>query len=161
MHKLLFVLMVGLVASLLQMSQWDQQMAMRSLFTIKQAVNRAAHAAAQQVDDVRLSEGKLVIDPQRARDLAEQYLQWNLKLDTDNRALPDGYFKGQLHILDMQIIGEEAQFPYVYGSDEWDYEVTLRRPGVILIVELAYPRMFALMQPLTWQVKGAAELNIF
>ncbi|HEX7056722.1 MAG TPA: hypothetical protein VF260_05940 [Bacilli bacterium] len=157
MYKLLlYVLIIGLCAILTSV-QIDEEMSLKTLFLAKHAVNRAAHAAAQQTQISLLAEGKIAIDPDLAAETALLYLQKNLHLDETNRPLPGSFLKEPVDLLEFAVIGEGYTFPYEYENKPYHYHVTLKRPGVVMIVRVAYPGIFNLLGPIQWVVKGTAE----
>jgi len=157
MYKLLLLTLMAVVWMMLQTLQIDEELAIRTLFASKQAVNRAAHAAAQQLNADALADGIVRIDEPAAEEAALSYLRANLLLDESGMPLPGSKLRDPVDILELAVVNSEASFPYVYRSDAYDYEVTLRRPGVVLIAGIRYPRSFTLLEPIEWQVKGAAE----
>lgn len=158
MYKLLLFILMCSFLMLLTAQQTDEQAAMQALFRGKHAVNRAAHAAAQQIDPQKLKEGIVSIDPLRAHDTAFDYLQRNLGLDADNVPLPGTFWQTRVEVPVLEVINEDRSFPYIYHNAAYDYTVTLNKPGVIMIIRLEYPRTFQAIGPITWMVKGAAEL---
>lgn len=144
---------------LLYALQADEELAMHALFQGKHGVNRAVHAAAQQLDSVKLAQGIASIDEARAREVALCYLQANLSLDTENTPLPDTFLRSQVKISVLQIVNDNATFPYSVTYPEYDYMVTLQRPGVIMIAEVEYPRTYTVLQPILWHIKSAAEVT--
>ncbi|QHW33114.1 hypothetical protein GZH47_21435 [Paenibacillus rhizovicinus] len=159
MHKLMLVILMSVIWMLLHALQTDEEMAVAALFQGKHAVNRAAHAAAQQVDAAALGEGRLHIDEAAAFGQAGIYLQRNLQLDENGNPLPDAYLKERVEIVDFMVINDDRSFPFTYRNDSYDYEVTLRRPGVVLIAKIVYPRLFNVIDPIEWTIKGTAELT--
>ncbi|GAA3410928.1 hypothetical protein ACFFNY_18820 [Paenibacillus hodogayensis] len=158
MYKLLvYLLLIGFVM-LLHGLQADEEVALQALFQGKHAINRAAHAAAQQTDKIKLKEGIVSIDADAARASAMLYLQRNLRLDTANEPLVGSFWKTRAEVLRLDIVNEDRSFPYTYTSPEYDYSVTLTKPGVVMIVRLVYPRTYNVLGPITWEIKGAAEL---
>ncbi|GFN29754.1 hypothetical protein [Paenibacillus xylaniclasticus] len=158
MEKLLLFVLMSVVWMTAQAQQLDEEMAMKALFQGKHAVNRAAHAAAQQLDEQRLAYGQVHIDPAEAAAAARQYLMANLQLDATLTPTPASLFREQVEIALFEVINEDQHFPYTYRNSLYDYEVTLERPGVILIIRLHYPRAFNVTEPIEWYVKGTAEL---
>ena len=160
MYKLILYLLLS--AFILEMFalQTDEEIAMNTLFYGKHALNRAVHAAVLQSDLSKLSRGIHAIDSVKAEAAALQYLQRNLRLDTDNQPLPDTFLKEQVHILEFTVINEDHVFPYTYENAKYDYTATLYRPGVVMIIELSYPRTYGILSPITWQIKGTAEIVI-
>jgi hypothetical protein len=158
MYKLIaFMLLIGFVM-LLQALQADEEVALQALFQGKHAVNRAAHAAAQQVDRNKLKDGIVSIDFASAEAVALFYLQRNLRLDAANEPLPDTFWRTRAEVLELEIINENRPFPYTYTNTDYNYTVTLAKPGVVMIVRLVYPRTYTVLGPITWEIKGTAEL---
>lgn len=158
MYKLIvFMLLIGFVM-VLHALQADEEVALQALFQGKHAVNRAAHAAAQQIDMEKLKEGIVSIDPGSAKDAAELYLQRNLRLDAANEPLPGSFWRTRVEVLALEIVNEDRTFPYTYTNAGYNYTVTLYKPGVVMIVRLVYPRTYNVLGPIVWDIKGAAEL---
>lgn len=158
MYKLIALLLTIAFVMLLHALQADEETALQALFQGKHAVNRAAHAAAQQLDAEKLKEGVVSIDPAAAEAAARLYLQRNLRLDASNEPLPGTFWRTRAEVLAFEVLNEDLFYPYTYTNPAYDYTVTLDKPGVILIVRLAYPRTYTALGPITWEIKGAAEL---
>ncbi|MFB9328777.1 hypothetical protein ACFFSY_22810 [Paenibacillus aurantiacus] len=158
MYKLLWILLLLASWMYAQAIQVDEESSMKALYLGKHAVNRAAHAAAQQVDAVALAAGRLRIEPDAALQEAAFYLQANLELDEEGNPLPGSYLRERVEILVFRVINDDVAFPYTYRNPAYDYEVTLDRPGVVLMIRMKYPRVFTVMPPVEWVVKGTAEL---
>lgn len=158
MHKLLFALFMTVIWLAAQAAQTDEERAVRVLFDAKHAVNRAAHAAAQQLDERELAEGRFILDETKALEEAMTYLQQNLKLDEQGVPLPGSRLRDRVTVDAWHVVGRNESFPFTYRNSEFNYEVTLDRPGVILIVHVVYPRVFSIMEPVEWHIKGAAQL---
>ncbi|GIO11236.1 hypothetical protein J19TS2_07910 [Cohnella xylanilytica] len=158
MHKLVFFVLMVIVWWMLHALQIDEEAALGTLHEGKRAVDRAAHAAAQQTDRDKLEAGVLSIDEEKALAAAEQYLQANLRLGADNTPMPGAFLRDRAEVRAFRVVNENETFPYVYRNPEYGYEVTLNRPGVVLIVHLVYPRMFGVLAPVEWDLKGSAEL---
>jgi hypothetical protein len=158
MYKIvLYMLLLVFFMTLLAL-QIDEEVSMNTLFKVKHGLNRATHAAAQQLDEQKLAQGILSIDPQRAEEEAYHYLQYNLQLDEDNLPLPGSFLQTPVEVLVFEIIDENQIFPHLYVNDDYNYKVTLQRPGVVMIIEVEYPRIYQVIGPITWIVKGTAEL---
>lgn len=138
--------------------QFDEEVAMHTLFRAKHSLNYAAHAASQQLDRIKLARGIYSIDEHRAREAAERYLQENMRLDERNEPLPDSFFRSRIEVLVFEVINEDRSFPFVYANPAYDYEVTLERPGVVMIVKVEFPRTYNVLGPITWEIKGSSEL---
>ncbi|MFC0334287.1 hypothetical protein ACFOLF_11680 [Paenibacillus sepulcri] len=153
----LFMLMMT-VWIVMQALQTDEEVAMAALFQGKHAVNRAAHAAAQQVDRAALADGRLHIDESAAYRNAGLYLQTNLQLNANGEPLPESFLRDRVEVLIFEIINDDHTFPYTYRNALYNYEVTLKRPGVVIIAKMVYPRIFNIIEPIEWTIKGTAEL---
>jgi hypothetical protein len=158
MYKLLLIVVMMTVWISIHLLQVEEELAMETLFLGKHAVNRAAHAAAQQLDPAALSEGMLRLAPDEAAAAASLYLRENLKLDAGGIPLPESFLKQPVEVVVFEIVNAGQTFPYTYRNDAYNYEVTLKRPGVIMIVHIAYPRAFRVLDAIEWNIKGAAEL---
>lgn len=158
MHKLLVLTLMAVVWTMLLAQQIDREMALRTFFEAKRAVNRAAHAAAQQLDAEALAEGIVRIDEDAALAAAREYLRVNLRLDDALMPLPGSMLQDPVETAVFRVVNDDAFFPFTYRNEALDYEATLKRPGVILIVRITYPRGYSVMGPIEWTVKGAAEL---
>lgn len=158
MYKLLLMVLMSTVIMSMYALQTDEEVAMHTLFHGKHALNRAVHAAAQQSDQVKLAEGIHAIDESKARAVALQYLQANLRLNTVNDPLPGTFLQKGIAVELFKIINDGEVFPYTYSNSVYGYSVTLERPGVIMFIRLAYPRTYSIMQPITWTIKGSAEM---
>lgn len=158
MYKVMLVIVLAAAFFGLYAQQMDEEAAVQVFFQLKHSVNRAAHSAAQQIDLELLSIGRVVFDAGQARQAAEQYLRMNLNLDDQMSARVDGPLLGQVDIVVFELIDDSYTFPYRYVNDAYDYEVTLYKPGVILIIHAEYNRLFRAVAPIAWYVKGAAEI---
>lgn len=158
MDKFLLMVLLLVMQMRLMALQIDEQRAMQMLFEVKRAVNRAAHAAAQQADAELLARGVRAIDEGRAEALFLAYLQANLRLDGDNRPLAGSPLAEPVEIVVFDVINADASFPYQYRNEDHRLEVTLAGPGVVAVIRAAYPRIYRFIEPVAWTVKGAAEL---
>lgn len=157
MAKLVLGVLMVVVWWMIHALQVDEELAMNTVHEAKRAVDRAAHAAAQQLDRNALEMGTITLDPDLAKETGYAYLQANLRLDASFDPLPGSMLREQVVVKQFVVIGEEASFPYTYRNELYDYEVTLVRPGVILIVHLSFPRLFGVLAPVSWDLKGSAE----
>lgn len=158
MAKLVFSTLMIVFWWMLHALQMDEELAMGTVHEAKRAVNRAAHAAAQQVDREKLEMGVISIAPDLAAETTLLYLRNNLSLDAELQPLPGSFLREPVEIRAFEIVNEDASFPYTYRNPEYDYEVTLARPGVVLIAHVKYPRLFGVIAPIEWDLKGTAEL---
>lgn len=158
MYKLLLIPLMMVVWMLLYVLQLDEEMAIQTLFHSKHALNRAAHAAAQQLDPQELAEGKIIINRQQALQAATAYLRYNLALDESGEPLPGSLLRAEPDVVAFDIIDGDQSFPYRYRSEVHQFEVTLQGPGVVIIAIFRYPRAFTVLEPIEWKIKGVAEL---
>lgn len=158
LHKFLILLLAVVFHIQLMALQLDEERAMHLLFEIKHGLNRAVHAAAQQVDERLLAEGVLAIDEDRAKETALAYLRSNLRLDEQQVPRADSLLNASVEIVVFEVINRDQAFPYRYVNDAHDYEVTLYEPGVVLMIRVEYPRIYHLIDPIVWTIKGTAEL---
>lgn len=158
MYKLFIITAMMTLWISVHLLQVEEEMAMKTLFLGKHALNRAAHAAAQQLDVLALADGVMRIDPEAAELAAAHYLQANLLLDAAGKPLPNSFLRHPVEVLVFDIVNVEQTFPFYYRNDVYHYEVVLRRPGVVLIAKVVYPRAFQVIDSIEWNIKGAAEL---
>lgn len=158
MYKLVAITAMMTVWLLAHLLQVEEEVAMKTLSQGKRAVNRAVHAAAQQLDREALGDGLLRLDEAAAAEAAMIYLQANLQLDGAGAPLPGSFLKEAVEVLEFEVVNADRVFPYHYRNEAYDYEAVLRRPGVVMIVRLVHPRTFAVMEPIEWTIRGAAEL---
>ncbi|MFD2672524.1 hypothetical protein [Marinicrinis sediminis] len=161
MYKIILYVTLCVVCVLMGALQVDEEMAVRVLFESKHAVNRAAHAAAQQVNEDKLLAGVLSIDEQKADEVLKQYLFQNLRVGTDGEPLQTSYLDQKVEILLFEVVNESYSFPYTYQAPQYNFEVTLSKPGVVVVAEVSYPRTFQVLDPITWQIKGSSEMVMF
>ncbi|WP_201008394.1 hypothetical protein [Paenibacillus glycanilyticus] len=160
MYKLVLIVLMMTVWVSVHFLQMDEEMAMKLLYQGKHALNRAAHAASQQLDPSSMAEGVLRIDPEAAKAAAAAYLQANMQLDAQGSPLPNSPLRERVSVLVFEVINHDRSFPYTYRNDQYDYEATLQRPGVVLIIHVVYPRAFTILGPIEWDIKGVSELTV-
>lgn len=158
MYKLLLYVLICVFCMQALAVQIDEERALHTVFFLKQGLNRAVHAAAQQLDPELLAQGILAIDEEAAEEAAYRYLQANLRLDPMMEPLPGSYLQAPVDILAFEIINYDRVFPYHYRNDDYGFEATLHRPGAVMIIGAEYPRIFRLIDPIRWEIKGTAEL---
>jgi hypothetical protein len=158
LYKLLLIMMMMTVWMAVHLMGVEEELAMKTLSQSKRAINRAAHAAAQQLDKEALGNGELRIDPQTAAETAMNYLGGNLLVDGEGVPLNTSILREPIEVLVFDIVNGDQTFPYVYRNDEHQFEAVLRKPGVVLIVKVVYPRAFRVLEPIEWEIRGAAEL---
>jgi hypothetical protein len=158
MAKLVYSVLMIVIWWMLHALQMDEELAMGTVHEAKRAVNRAAHAAVQQLDRDKLELGLLSINQEKAEEAIVAYLQENLLLNADLIPVTGSFLRDPVEIRVFEVINEEAEYPYTYRNSLYQYEVTLDRPGVVLIVHVKYPRLFGVLSPIEWDLKGTAEL---
>lgn len=160
MYKLILFMLAVVVVMSLQAVQLDREMAVHTLFRAKHAVNRAAHAGAQQIDKSKLALGVHAIREDEAEAAARRYLQANLMLDEQLVPLRDAFLTSEIEWLVFDVVDEGQSFPYYYENEDYGFTTVLYRPGVVMMVRVEYPRSFSLLSPISWVVKGVAELTV-
>lgn len=158
MAKLVFSVLMIVVWWMLHALQLDEELALQTVHEAKRAVDRAAHAAAQQLDRDKLELGVLSIKGEKAKEAIIEYLSENLSLDDALVPQPGSFLRDRVEVRVFEVINEEINYPYTYHNALYEYEVTLDRPGVVLIVHVVYPRLFGVLAPVEWDLKGTAEL---
>jgi hypothetical protein len=158
MAKLVFSVLMIVIWWMLHALQMDEELAMGTVHEGKRAVDRAAHAAAQQLDREKLELGLLSIKPELAEQSALAYLRENLSLDANLNPEPGSFLQDPPEIRVFKVVNDEAVYPFTYRNSLYDYEITLDRPSVIMIVHVKYPRLFGVLAPVEWDLKGSAEL---
>ncbi|MFD2115679.1 hypothetical protein ACFSTH_10700 [Paenibacillus yanchengensis] len=161
MYKLVLIIAMMSVWITAHSIQIEQEMALKTVYLAKQAINRAAHAAAQQLDSSALSEGELRIDEEQAKEVAMLYLQRNLHLNSQGEPLPASFLQNPVKLLVFDIVNAEQSFPYHYVNTAYQYEVWLERPAVIIIGNIIYPQMFRTISSIDWTLKGTAQMTYF
>jgi hypothetical protein len=158
MYKLILFVLMSLFYLTLYALQTDEELAMHTLFQGKHGLNYAVHAAAQQSDQSKLAEGIHAIDEANAQTVALQYLRTNLHLNGSNDPLPNTFLRSHIQVLVFQIINEQESFPFTYTNAVYGYSVTLKKPGVVMFIQLEYPRTYSVLQPVVWTIKASAEM---
>lgn len=158
MAKLVFSVLMIVVWWMLHALQIDEELAMGKVHEAKRAVDRASHAAAQQLDRDKLELGILSIEAELAEQATLAYLRENLSLDGELNPVPGSFLRDPVRMLVFEVVNEDKVYPYTYRNSLYDYEVTLDRPGIILIIHVEYPRLFGVLAPVEWKLKGTAEL---
>lgn len=157
MYKLVLFFTVSVFLFMLQAMQFDQHLAVHHLFHVKHALNRSTHAAAQQIDLERLATGSLVIDPLAAQQTAWRYLQHNLMLDQQLLPYEGSFLQEKVEVLVFDVV-HATEYPASFVYDDFDYEVTVDAPAIIMIIRVVYPSTFSVLGPITWEIKGVAEV---
>ncbi len=160
MYKLVFIMIMLPIWLYAQILQVEQELSMKAVYLAKQAVNRAVHAAAQQLDEEALADGEIRIDSEAAWQTAKLYLQKNLELDQSFKSLSPSSLLKQIKITVFSVINEVKGLPYTYKNEQYAYEVMVKKPAVIMIIEVDYNKAFQLFKEVKWNIKGTAEITL-
>ncbi|MDB4867256.1 MAG: hypothetical protein JWR03_1589 [Cohnella sp.] len=158
MAKLVFSILMVVIWWMLHALQMDEELALGTVHEAKRAVDRAVHAAAQQVDPKKLELGIPALQQEEAEAAAIAYLRENLRLDAALVPLPGSFLREAVKVEEFAVINDNMLFPFTYRSTRFNYEVTLSHPGVVMIVHVAFPRLFGVLAPVQWDLKGSAEM---
>lgn len=158
MYKLILFTLLSVLFTMLYALQIDRELAVHTLFQAKYALNRSTHAAAQQIDLHKLAQGIVSIDEPLAYDTALAYLQANLQLDEANMPEPGSFLRSKVEVLAFDVVNEKASYPYQYVNEDYEFQVEVHRPSVVMIIKVSYPRTYNMLGPITWEIKGTAEL---
>lgn len=137
--KLSFIVVLFIFAWLYQEQNqyWDIQ---RNV--LKDGNNFAAHDAALQVDEVEMSAGRLVIDPDRARTVFEETLRRNLLLDSSLSPLPGSPLISEVRIVHFEILDDtNSTFPMFYELPEYKLAQWIYDPSVVSVIETDHPQL--------------------
>jgi hypothetical protein len=158
MYKLLLIPLMLLLWLTLYGSGMDQELAMKSYYKVKQAVNRGAHAAALQLDTVALANGVFQLDDEAARIRAEQYIYRNLLLDEFGMPTVDSFIRTPVEIVYFEILDASLEYPYRYELSQYRFSTVFNSPAVIIVLHFSYPRIFSNNNPVEWDIVGSAQL---
>jgi hypothetical protein len=158
MAKLVFSFLMVVIWWMLHALQLDEELALGTVHEAKRAVDRAVHAAAQQVDPKKLEMGIPALQQEEAEAAAVAYLRENMRLDEALVPLPGSFLREAVKVEEFAVINDNLSFPFTYHSARFNYEVTLSHPGVVMIVHVSFPRLFGVLAPVQWDLKGSAEM---
>jgi hypothetical protein len=158
MAKLVFSILMVVVWWMLHALQMDEELALGTVHEAKRAVDRAVHAAAQQLDQKKLEMGIPALQREEAEAAAVTYLRENLRLDAAFMPLPGSFLREAVKVEELAVLNDNLSFPFTYRSARFGYEVTLSHPGVVMIVHVSFPRLFGVLAPVQWDLKGSAEM---
>lgn len=138
-----FLLLILLYAYVDQLSH---HMAYIHYYKMKYALNRAAHAAAMQINEAALANGLIVIDEQAAYDAAQRLLYLNSK---------DEVYK----LVYFTVINDiDSDSTYHYVNRQWNIDVMLNKPAVVLVIEATLPHIINTKEPYKWKINGTSEV---
>lgn len=134
--KVLFVFMIFLFAWFMQEENqyWDL-----TRTELKKANNFATHDAAQQINQVALGDGRLIIDRTKARMEFEKTLKENLGLNDDLSPSSGSPIQGEVRIIYFEVVDDSnSTFPFLYENNTYKIAKQLRGPAVIAVIETDY-----------------------
>jgi hypothetical protein len=143
-------LIIAPVLVILLLLELDYDHATAMFIQAKQAVNRSVQAAAMQIDPESWAAGEPVLEPIRAESIFKDYLKDNLKLSTGN-------LKNHIGEIEVTIVDRSHSFPYTFQS-KWNDTIVFRSPGLFVSVQLTYPRLYKVLGPITWNIRGAEQI---
>jgi hypothetical protein len=149
-YKIASFLIIAPLLVMLLLLQLDHDYATALFIQAKQAVNRSVQAAAMQVDLESWAAGEPVLEPVQAESTFKDYLKDNLKLATGN-------LKNQIGEIDVTIVDRSHVFPYTFQS-KWNDTIVFHSPGLFVSVKLTYPRLYKVLGPITWTIRGAEQI---
>ena len=140
--KLSFVLLIFIYSWFFQVQnqEWD---VLRSM--LKDANNIAVHDAAQEINEVELSQGRLIIDPAQAYSTFLESLELNLGLDDTLSPKPGSRLHDQLEIVKFTVLDESTgiNFPMLYEDTTYGITQYVQGPSVIAVIETKHPLLIA------------------
>lgn len=149
MYKLIAFILLAPILVFLLLYEQDAHQASKSFFLVKQAIDRSVLAAVQQLDAASWSDGS----PQIDSSLAEHQLMAYLSANIDRTAL----HIARVDVKSIAFIDATHQFPYVYRGSSAD-PITFQKPGVVVVCEVEYARRWRVLEPIVWNIQGAAQI---
>lgn len=141
-----------------QNQEWDIT---RNL--IKDANNFAVHDAVQQIDDIEKSQGRIIIDPDRAKEVLKETLQLNLGLDDQLRPKTGSPLRSPVEIVDMIILDESntSTFPFLYENQTYHITKWVQGPFVISVIKTPHPKFINWIDQSPIQVPSIQEYQFY
>lgn len=140
--KLAFVLLIFLYSWFFQTQnqEWDIQ---RSL--LKDANNMAVHDAAQELNELARSRGRIIIEPAIALETFKESLEKNLGLDEGLLPKNGSRLHSEVKIKKFEIIDDSSgvSFPFLYEDPEYGVTKYLQGPFVVAVIETEQPVLIA------------------
>jgi len=146
MYKFIIYPILIVLLLFTSLDQLSNHAALIHYYSYKYAVNRATHAAAMQLDKEALADGHIVIDEYEAQLAARQLL--NLNLEKDSYTIT---FFEVVHV-------ESENVPYHYVNKQWNIELYLYKPAVILVISTELPHMIKSKPSFLWNIFGTSEV---
>lgn len=141
-----------------QNQEWDIT---RNL--LKDANNFAVHDAVQQIDDIEKSQGRIIIDPDRAKKVLRETLQYNLGLDEQLRPKAGSRLRTPVEIVDIIILDESntSTFPFLYENNTYYITKWVQGPSVVSVIKTAHPKFINLVDQDPIQVPAIQEYQFY
>lgn len=151
MKHILFTCFMMVMCTLLWSWQIEGNTQNIALERAKNAVNRAAHGASLQIDDLALSNGQLIFDKTQALIAFTDILSKNMQLDSSLKALPDTLFQGQVQVVYEDYVDDSnvvARYGsgfdaggklYQYNSADFNLQQIINGPSVIYVIKVQKP----------------------
>jgi hypothetical protein len=140
--KLAFVLIVFIYSWFFQVQnqEWD---VVRSM--LKDANNIAVHDAAQAINELELSRGRLLIDPEEAYDIYRESLEKNLGLNDDLTPAAGSRLHNGIRILEFTVLDEASgiHFPLLYEDSTYGITQYIQGPSVVAVIETEHPLLIS------------------
>jgi len=158
MYKLLMIPLMLVIWLAMYGSGMEQELAMKFYYKAKQAVNRGAHAAALQIDQVSLADGVFQLDVDRAKTEAKSYIYRNLNLDQSGNPTEASFVNERVEIVHFEVLDAELIYPYHYELEQYSFSTVFHSPAVIIVLNISYPGIFSNGNPVEWNIVGSAQL---
>lgn len=141
MKWVLTTIMISFISVTFWLWQTDGSVALIANERLKNAANRATHAASLQVNSYEKAQGRIIFDPVRADTAFIKTLADNLALDYQLNPKPNTLFQKKFTILFKDYIDDNdgVTFPYYYENISYGISKTLKGPAVIYIVTVPKP----------------------
>lgn len=147
-----------LVVSLMMYAeQLDHELSMKAYYKGKQAVNRATHAGALQLDENLLADGIFTIQPELAAEIAVNYLYANLRLDQDGNPTAQSFLREPIQLVHFKVLDASLDYPYAYTLPQYGYTTIFDRPAVVMVIKMKVPSIFS-TNPVEWNIIGSSQL---
>ena len=156
MYKLILYPLLLVAMLMFYIDQLNQQVALQTYYTAKYALNRATHAAAMQLDKIALADGFLYIDPLQAYEQGRLMLFQNLQLDENGQITSHTFLQNPVKVLHFEVINDNL--PLQYDNPQYNIELLIEAPTVIMVVEIYSPGIFSRRNQLKWEIVGSSKI---
>lgn len=147
MYKFIIYPLLILVILFANLDQLSNHASLLHYYKYKYAINRATHAAAMQMDSRALAEGYIVINEEEALAVALEILNKNVAEHSYS-----------LKYFEVVQLSSFSTIPYYYSNKQWDIELILYRPAVVMVIETEYAHIISSKQPYSWTIFGTSEV---